>query len=198
MGMRCLPRFPRSLVLPRRGWANRKVQLADRSRTSIICAIGVMPAMGSLVNCRCDTRARPPACRQCRPGCRFVDHAGVLGFGAVQAGKDEVLAGAARTAQHAQDFNLHGFGRFPEKRPGGAGHARTDLVQREKWGVPRWGRRLRNGLRRGGRAGRGFARRFGRGAGTEKLPPAPQNQHKGIGGGERAPGCLRLDEFPRL
>ena len=42
-----------------------------------------------------------------------VNHAGVLGFGAMELGENEVLAGAARAAQHAQDFNLHGFRSVP-------------------------------------------------------------------------------------
>ena len=82
------------------------------------------------------------------------DHAGVFGFGAVELGEDQVLAGAARAAQYAQDLNLHGLGGGAlEDGPRRAGHAGADLAEREKFGILRragdfaggsrsWGRRM--------------------------------------------------------
>ncbi len=42
-----------------------------------------------------------------------IDDAGVFGLGAVELGENEVLAGAARAAQDAEDLDLHGLGSGP-------------------------------------------------------------------------------------
>ena len=65
------------------------------------------------------------------------------GLVAVELGEDQVLAGAARAAQNAEDFNLHGFGsRSLKDGPGGTGHAGANLAEREEcrdWRVGRTG-----------------------------------------------------------
>ena len=50
------------------------------------------------------------------------DDAGVLGAGAGEPGKDEVVARPARAAENAEDFNVHGLGGGAgEDGPGGGG-----------------------------------------------------------------------------
>ena len=55
------------------------------------------------------------------------------GFGSVQLGQNHVVAGAARAAQHSENFHIHRLGNSArEDCPGSASESAMNLAKREE------------------------------------------------------------------
>ncbi len=120
------------------------------------------------------------------------DNAGEFGFGALKLGENHVLAGTARAAQDAEDFNGHGLGLGALKNSPGRGHqAAMNLAEGENavgrgwWAV---GLVRCRGGRLSGWSGRGLSRNR---ALRRKQRDRGANRNGEAGQAGQAPGFLQ-------